>query len=36
MKDEIKPIAEELITSQIGTSIDQEIMDRHLVRDISR
>ena len=36
MKEEIKPIAKKLITSQIGTSINQEIMNRHLVRDISR
>ena len=36
IREEIKPIAKKLITSQIGTSINQEIMNRHLVRDISR
>ena len=36
MRDKIKPIAEELITSQAGKSISPEVMADHLVRGVNR
>ena len=36
VREKIEPIAKKLITSQIGTSINQEIMDRHLVCGVNR
>ena len=36
MREEIKPIAEKLITSQIGKSVSPEVMAHQLVCGINR
>ena len=36
MREEIKPIARKLLTSQIGKSLTPEEMDRQLVRGVNR